>query len=103
LEVVHNTVLPEGWLGKCHACAVGAARATGEWILFMDGDVTLAREDLLARTVGLAERDGIDHLAVIPDQGRISRLQSAMMAVFGQVFLLAARSWEMDRDLPRGG
>lgn len=103
LEVVHNTELPEGWLGKCHACALGARRAHGNWILFTDGDVTLARPDVLAGTVAWAEREGIDHLAVLPDMGRISALQSALMAAFGQTFLVAARCWEMDKDLPRGG
>ena len=103
LEIIHNTALPGGWLGKCHACALGARRARGEWILFTDGDVTLARSDLLARTVAWAERERIDHLAVIPDMGRVSPLQSALMAAFGQTFLAAARAWEMDRDLPRGG
>jgi hypothetical protein len=103
LEVVHNAVLPAGWLGKCHACALGAKRALGDWILFTDGDVTLARGDLLARVVGWAERERIDHLAVIPDMGPIPPLQSALMAAFGQTFLTAARCWEMDMDLPRGG
>jgi hypothetical protein len=103
LEVVHNAELPDGWLGKCHACALGAKRAHGDWILFTDGDVSLAGKDLLARTVDWAERERIDHLAIIPDMGRISALQSAMMAAFGQTFIAAARCWEMDKDLPRGG
>lgn len=103
LEVVHNTTLPDGWLGKCHACRLGASRAKGDWILFTDGDVALVEDDLLARTVVWAERERIDHLAAIPDMGRMSMMQSAMIAAFGQAFLVVARCWEMDRDLPRGG
>src|SRR5947209_5805745 len=33
VQVVRVDVLPEGWLGKCHACHVGASAATGDWIL----------------------------------------------------------------------
>ena len=43
-------VLPEGWLGKCHACQRGAGAATGEWILFTYADSWL-RPDLIARTL----------------------------------------------------
>src|SRR5262245_4794641 len=49
LTVIHNRQLPRGWIGKCHACHLGAQRARGDWILFMDGDVELVSEDLLAR------------------------------------------------------
>jgi glycosyltransferase involved in cell wall biosynthesis len=27
-------VLPDGWLGKCHACHIGANAATADWILY---------------------------------------------------------------------
>ena len=103
LVVIHNRDLPRGWLGKCHACHRGAARARGEWILFLDGDVELVSEDLLARAVTLAETRRLDHVAVVPDQRPVSPLQQALISVFAQMYLLAARVYEMDRDRRRGG
>jgi glycosyltransferase involved in cell wall biosynthesis len=103
LAVIHNRVLPRGWLGKCHACRLGAERARGEWILFLDGDVELVADDLLARVVALASGRGYDHVAVIPDQRPVSPLQQALLSVFAQMYLLAARVYEMDRDKRRGG
>lgn len=103
LDVVHNTELPPGWLGKCYACALGADRASGDWLLFMDGDVSLVTNDLLERILGFAVDRGFDHVAVVPDMNPMGRLQAALVAVFGQVFMLATRAHEMDRDRPRGG
>ena len=51
LRVLRVDTLPDGWLGKPHACHVGAGRSRGEWILFTDADVSLTSEDLLARCV----------------------------------------------------
>ena len=56
-------MLPEGWLGKCHACHVGASAATGDWILFTDADCWL-KPDVIARAVRVAERDGADHVTM---------------------------------------
>ncbi len=103
LVMMHNHDLPDGWLGKCHACHLGATRATGDWILFMDGDVEMVSADLLARVVALADEDRIDHLALLPDTRPMSALQTALMAVFGHLYMLAARAWEIDQDRPRGG
>lgn len=103
LSVIHVRDLPAGWLGKCHACRAGARRSRGEWLLFSDGDVTLASPDLLARVVAHAVRCGLDHVAVAPDTRPMTPLQAGLVAVFGQMFLAAARAHEMERDLPRGG
>lgn len=32
---------PDGWVGKTNACQVGAAATSGDWLLFLDADVTL--------------------------------------------------------------
>ena len=57
--------LPEGWLGKCHACHVGAGVATGEWLLFTDADCWL-KPDVIARALRVAARDAADHITLTP-------------------------------------
>ena len=58
---------PPGWLGKPHACARAAERATGDVLVFLDADVTLA-PDGLARTVGLLRASGLDLVSPYPRQ-----------------------------------
>jgi hypothetical protein len=57
--------LPERWLGKCYACHVGGADAAGDWILFTDADCRL-RDDVIARALAVAARDGVDHVTLTP-------------------------------------
>ncbi len=94
LEVLHIPALPEGWLGKPHALAMGAERAQAEWILCTDGDVVFA-EDALARALGWAEQERADHLAVLPEWVVSSRaeraLQGAMFAMTGWT----TRTWKV--------
>jgi len=57
--------LPSGWLGKVHALLQGYERATGEWLLFSDGDVVV-ENGTLRRAVSYCEHEGIDQLALVP-------------------------------------
>lgn len=65
VSVVSVERLPAGWLGKNHAVHVGAGRAGGEWLLLTDADVLL-EPGALRRAVGVAEREGLDHLCLVP-------------------------------------
>lgn len=38
LRVLETKELPAGWVGKNYAVSLGAAQATGEWLLFTDAD-----------------------------------------------------------------
>jgi glycosyltransferase involved in cell wall biosynthesis len=60
VQVRRVEALPDGWLGKCHACHVGASAATGDWILFTDADCWL-QPDAIARALLAAECAGADH------------------------------------------
>jgi hypothetical protein len=69
---------PPGWLGKPHACAVGAAAAAGDdgILAFVDADVRLF-PDALAGAVAVLERHGLDLVSPWPRpiaQGLVERL-----------------------------
>jgi glycosyltransferase involved in cell wall biosynthesis len=60
LRVLAAGELPRGWVGKNHALSVGAAGATGDWLLFTDADTF--------HSLGAARRalaDAVDRDAVL--------------------------------------
>lgn len=56
-RVVHPEPLPQGWLGKTHACFAGALAAQAELLVFLDADTTL-EDDGLRRLVETQVRRG---------------------------------------------
>jgi chlorobactene glucosyltransferase len=56
LQVIIGRPLPRGWLGKPHAVHQGARRAQGDWLLFVDADVTL-EPSVLSSAYMAAQRD----------------------------------------------
>lgn len=94
IEVLHVAELPPGWLGKTHAMAVAAQRATGEWLLFTDGDV-LFRRDALRRALEYATSSGADHMVLLPTI-LLRSLGERMMVAFLQVLSIwAVRPWRV--------
>ena len=57
--------LPPGWVGKPHACAVGAAAAGGEWLLFCDAD-TEYRPECVRSALVHALRHRLESLSLFP-------------------------------------
>ncbi|MDB6129923.1 MAG: pgaC 2 [Verrucomicrobiales bacterium] len=65
VKAVTVSELPEGWLGKCHACHIGSKLAEKPWILFTDADCWL-KSDTLIRAIRQAEINGVDHVTLTP-------------------------------------
>jgi glycosyltransferase involved in cell wall biosynthesis len=84
LTVVHVRALPPGWLGKNHALHLGAAQATGAWILFADADVVMHPE-LLSRMVRYATDRGYDHVTLGPEM----RMPGVLLEAFSTGFVLS--------------
>ena len=93
LQIKYVSALPEGWLGKNYALEIGAAGASGEWLLFTDADVVF-EPTTLRRAATLLRQDQLDHLTAIPDARVPGVALNAFVAAFGVFFSLYARPWK---------
>jgi glycosyltransferase involved in cell wall biosynthesis len=92
LKVIEISELPAGWLGKPHALARGAERATGEWLLFTDADVHFA-PDVLRRAVRLTRDRKWDHLALLSGFDMRGFWEVVTLTYFMVGFILANEPW----------
>jgi glycosyltransferase involved in cell wall biosynthesis len=97
LTALHISELPEGWMGKTHAMAVAAARATGEWLLFTDGDILFA-QDSLQRAINFAGKERSDHVVIFPTLILKSFGERMMIAFFQGVSGLFSRFWKIQEE-----
>ncbi|HZB08731.1 MAG TPA: glycosyltransferase family 2 protein [Rubrobacter sp.] len=94
LRVSNVDSLPEGWLGKTHALYTGAARATGDWLLFTDADVIFSA-DCTEKAVRYATSSELDHLTLPPEIVCRSVLLRSFVAAFTLVFEMTQRPWRV--------
>jgi chlorobactene glucosyltransferase len=66
-RVVDAGPLPPGWAGKPHACAAGAAAASGDWLLFVDA-ATVVEPGLVSAALARARGRRLDVLSPHPRQ-----------------------------------
>ncbi len=94
LHIIHVTELPDRWLGKTHAMWRAAAQATGEWILFTDGDIHF-RTDALRRVIAYAEKDRADHVVLYPTMVMESPGERMMLSHFLNNIAFIHRPWKV--------
>jgi cellulose synthase/poly-beta-1,6-N-acetylglucosamine synthase-like glycosyltransferase len=92
VHAIHLTELPPGWLGKVHAMQRAFAVATGEWVLFSDADVHLAR-GALKRSIAHCESRGLDHLAAFPEVWSSGPLLDAALTALLRFLVVGGRLW----------
>ncbi|HEV7821036.1 MAG TPA: glycosyltransferase [Burkholderiales bacterium] len=93
MQVVRIDALPSGWLGKNHALDRGAAKASGEFLIFADADVMM-RADAVRRAVGHALACSRDHIAITPHMISPGVMLGMFMSAFTMFFSLYARPWK---------
>jgi 4,4'-diaponeurosporenoate glycosyltransferase len=86
------TELPPGWLGKPHACWVGARQATGDLFVFLDADTELESTGL-RRIVGTYAKHG--GLVSIQPYHRMHKAYERLSGLFSIVMMGSIRSFTL--------
>ena len=81
VRLIEGAPLPDGWLGKPHACAQLSLEATGDVLVFVDADVVLAPM-AIASTVALLREADVQLVSPYPRQladGLLPRLVQPLL------------------------
>jgi chlorobactene glucosyltransferase len=80
IGVLASPPLPPHWIGKSHACWLGACAVSAdtEWLCFLDADVH-AQPALLASAVAAATSERLDLLSLAPKQELVSFAERLVM------------------------
>jgi chlorobactene glucosyltransferase len=65
LKVIEGTSTPQGWTGKNHALWHGVMQANGDWLLFVDADVS-SEPYMLTSAIRYVEDNKVDMLSISP-------------------------------------
>lgn len=85
LKVIHITQLPDGWLGKNHAMHVASQKATGDLVLFTDGDI-IYEPSTIEIAVRHFVQHKLQHLCLLPKMIPGSVFENAVVTFFGLAF-----------------
>jgi len=85
--------LPEGWVGKVHAQAVGVRATRAPWVVLTDADVRL-HPRAVSLALRAAERWGADHVALLPRFLAGGWPLRAFVVGFALLLTVLVRPWE---------
>ena len=67
IKIMNGAELPQGWLGKNHACHQLAGQAKGDILLFLDADVSV-NKDIIERSISHLQKHKLHLLSIFPRQ-----------------------------------
>ncbi|HRI84738.1 MAG TPA: glycosyltransferase family 2 protein [Ignavibacteria bacterium] len=90
VKLISGEPLPDGWLGKNHACWKLSQQSSGNYLLFIDSDVILEK-DAVASAVSEINNNDSDLLSVFPKQ---------IIKTFGENAVVPFMNWLLLSFLP---
>ena len=101
VKLVEEEPLPPGWVGKNWACHLGYKRATGDLLLFTDGDSVHSR-DSLTKTVNFLQDTKAD-LATLAPAAILRTFWEKLLQppIFWLIMMFVGGKWVNDDSKPR--
>ncbi|MDG2424884.1 MAG: glycosyltransferase family 2 protein [Phycisphaerales bacterium] len=97
VKAIHIDQLPDGWLGKVNAQQQGVDKATGDWLLFSDGDVHVDA-GLVEQAIAWAQEEHADHVALIPRIKGGPLIMRMCLPVMMLILVATLRLWRANDD-----
>lgn len=86
VRLIMKDHLPEGWLGKNHACHVLSEAAAGNYYLFLDADVRI-KGDIIPQAIAHAREHKLSLISIFPRQIMISAGEWITVPVMNYILL----------------
>jgi glycosyltransferase involved in cell wall biosynthesis len=67
VKLIHSSGLPDGWLGKNHACHTMSKLAKGDYLLFLDADVRIGNQ-IIHQTLSMSRKYKLGLVSIFPRQ-----------------------------------
>ncbi len=67
IRLVCSEGLPDGWLGKNHACHSLSKHAKGDYLMFLDADVRI-KNNTIGKAVSFSKKHGLALISIFPKQ-----------------------------------
>ncbi len=67
INIVSSDGLPDGWLGKNHACYSLSKQSKGFYLLFLDADVHISR-NTIGNVIAMSEKYDLSMISIFPKQ-----------------------------------
>lgn len=92
LRIVSIDSVPEGWLGKTNAMTQAANLATGEFLIFTDGDIQFSPDAIrLAMRYSLDRK--LDHFCLFPSMETQGWSECVLVSFFAMLFAFGTQPW----------
>ncbi len=86
VKLIKGSGLPDGWLGKNNACHQLSKEAQGQFLCFIDADVSVGKE-LISKSLELVRDKKLEMLSIFPQQILVSTGEKIVVPIMNFILL----------------